>query len=78
MNFRIYIDESGTHSSDWLIIGMLFVPEHGVLHAELCDVKDRHSYFNRSPKSSLRPHPNWSSRSAQAVHPRRPIRSISP
>lgn len=35
MSFRIYVDEAGTHSEEWLIIGMLFVPDHGVLHAAL-------------------------------------------
>jgi len=52
MSYRIYIDESGTHDDRYLIIGMLFVPEHGALHAELCKCKDVHSYFNRSPKRS--------------------------
>jgi hypothetical protein len=44
------VDESGTHSDQWLVIGMLFVPGHGPLHAALCDVKNRHSYLNVSPK----------------------------
>lgn len=52
MSFRIYVDESGTHSDQWLIIGMLFVPTHGVLHSELCTVKDNHGYLNASPKYS--------------------------
>lgn len=52
MSFRIYVDESGTQSDQWLIIGMLFVPTHGVLHSALCKVKDRHAYFNASPKYS--------------------------
>lgn len=50
MAFRIYVDESGTHADAWFMIGMLFVPSHGALHAALCDVKDRRQYFNRSPK----------------------------
>lgn len=47
---RIYADESGTHSEEWLVIGMLFVPNHGALHPELCRVKDRLGYFNGSKK----------------------------
>jgi hypothetical protein len=51
MAFRIYIDESGTHEgSEWLLIGMLFVPDHGALHNALVAVKAREQYFNRSPK----------------------------
>jgi hypothetical protein len=42
----IYCDESGTHSEDWLVIGMLFVPDHASLHAGLCKVKDQNSYVN--------------------------------
>jgi len=52
MSFRIYVDESGTHSDQWLVIGMLFVPDHGRLHSALCAVKDKHSYYNKSPKLS--------------------------
>jgi Protein of unknown function (DUF3800) len=47
---RIYIDESGTHGKQWLVIGMLFVTDHGPLHAELCAAKDEIGYFNTSPK----------------------------
>ncbi|HBI41935.1 MAG TPA: hypothetical protein DDY78_03635 [Planctomycetales bacterium] len=54
MHFRIYVDEAGTHSAEWLVIGMLFVPNHGPLHAALCDVKERRAYFNESPKHSAR------------------------
>ncbi len=54
MALRIYVDESGTHESAWLIIGMLFVPDHGVLHAELCKVKDSIGYLNKSPKHSAK------------------------
>ena len=54
MRFRIYADESGTHSDTWLIIGMLFVPEHGCLHAELCAAKDQVGYSNNSPKRNAR------------------------
>lgn len=50
MCYRIYADESGTHGGDWLVIGMLFVPNHGPLHAALCKVKDDLAYFNASPK----------------------------
>ena len=53
-SFRIYADESGTHSDQWLIIGMLFVPDHGPLHAALCKAKQDVGYFNRSPKKSAR------------------------
>jgi len=51
---RIYIDESGTNSDEWLVIGMLFVPNHGPLHAALCDVKNKIGYFNKSPKRNAR------------------------
>lgn len=54
MTYRIYVDESGTHAGDWLIIGMLFVPDHGALHSDLCRVKEAKQYFNRSPKHSAR------------------------
>jgi Protein of unknown function (DUF3800) len=50
MSFRIYVDESGTQSEQWLVIGMLFVPSHGPLHSALCAAKDAHNYFNTSPK----------------------------
>jgi len=43
---RVYIDESGTHGDDWLVIGMLFVPDHGPLHSGLCKVKEDQKYFN--------------------------------
>lgn len=49
---RIYADESGTHASDWLIIGMLFVPDHGRLHSDLCGVKERVGYFNQGQQSA--------------------------
>jgi hypothetical protein len=51
---RIYIDESGTHGKQWLVIGMLFVPDHGPLHSALCDAKDNIGYFNTSPKYSAK------------------------
>ncbi|HEX2049243.1 MAG TPA: DUF3800 domain-containing protein [Actinomycetota bacterium] len=54
MAFRIYVDESGTHSDDWLVIGMLFVPQHGRLHSDLCRVKEEQAYFNRSTKRKAR------------------------
>ncbi len=54
MAFRIYIDESGTQSDKWLIIGMLFVPDHGPLHSALAKVKEDQRYFNRSPKHKAR------------------------
>lgn len=47
---RIYADESGTHSEDWLVIGMLFVPDHGKLHPDLCRIKDDLGYFNQKKK----------------------------
>jgi hypothetical protein len=53
-SFRIYADESGTHGDEWLVIGMLFVPDHGPLHAALCNSKEELQYFNRSPKKSAR------------------------
>jgi Protein of unknown function (DUF3800) len=53
--YRIYIDESGTHrGSEWLLIGMLFVPRHAELHKALCVVKDREEYLNNSPKRNAR------------------------
>jgi hypothetical protein len=52
--FRIYADESGTHGHQWLIIGMLFVPNHGPLHAALCRAKEDHGYLNTSPRRSAR------------------------
>ena len=55
MAYRIYIDESGTHKEEgWLLIGMLFVPQHGPLHNALCAVKDAEEYFNTSPKRNAR------------------------
>lgn len=61
---RIYVDESGTHLSGpllgthtggpWLVIGMLFVPDHGPLHSELCRVKEKRKYLNTSPKRNAR------------------------
>ena len=54
MAFRIYVDESGTHSDEWLVIGMLFVPDHGRLHSDLCRVKENKSYFNKSPRRNAR------------------------
>jgi hypothetical protein len=47
---RIYVDESGTHDEKWLIIGALFVPDHGLTHSELCKNKEDLKYFNASPK----------------------------
>ena len=42
---RIYVDESGTHgSSPWLVIGILFVPDHGMFHSELCGTKESQEY----------------------------------
>ena len=54
ISFRIYVDESGTHGDKWLIIGMLFVPTHGILQSELCKAKDVHGYLNTSPKRSAK------------------------
>lgn len=51
---RIYIDESGTHSREWLVIGMLFVPDHGALHPALCAAKDDVNYLNNSPKHNAK------------------------
>jgi hypothetical protein len=49
---RIYADESGTHSEEWLVIGMLFVPDHGHLHSALCAAKERHGYFNTGARKA--------------------------
>ena len=49
---RIYADESGTQSDEWLVIGMLFVPDHGRLHPDLCRIKDGLNYLNSSTKRS--------------------------
>lgn len=54
MNYRIFVDESGTHDDRYLIIGMLFVPQHGALHSDLCRVKEEQGYFNQSPKRAQR------------------------
>lgn len=54
MSFRIYVDESGTHSDEWLVIGMLFVPTHGILHSSLCAAKDKVGYLNASKKNSAK------------------------
>jgi hypothetical protein len=54
LSFRIYIDESGTHGQQWLIIGMLFVPDHGSLHSLLCKAKEDVKYLNMSPKHNAR------------------------
>jgi len=51
---RIYADESGTHGDLWLVIGMLFVPEHGMLHPALCKVKEDLAYFNKNPRHKAR------------------------
>lgn len=48
--YRIYIDESGTHDCKWLVIGCLFVPDHGSLHSELCKIKTNLNYWNHSTK----------------------------
>lgn len=60
--YRIYIDESGTHEgSDWLLIGMLFVPQHAELHKALCAAKESEGVFQYTaqaerplPRASLR------------------------
>lgn len=49
---RIYADEAGTHGGDWLIIGMLFVPDHGQLHSDLCAAKEKAEYFNGTVKTA--------------------------
>ncbi len=49
---RIYADESGTHGGGWLIIGMLFVPDHGQLHSDLCAAKEKAEYFNSGPRKA--------------------------
>jgi hypothetical protein len=49
---RIYADEAGTHGGDWLVIGMLFVPDHGQLHSDLCAVKEKAGYFNTGPRKA--------------------------
>lgn len=55
MAYRIYIDESSTHAgSEWLLIGMLFVPNHGALHNALAQAKEDESYFNTRPDRTAR------------------------
>lgn len=50
MAYRIYIDESCTHEgSDWLLIGMLFVPQHGLLHNALVAAKEAEKYYSQRP-----------------------------
>lgn len=34
------------------MIGMLFVPDHGSLHSDLCAVKEQHKYFNGTTKNA--------------------------
>jgi len=51
-DIRIYADESGTHGGDWLVIGMLFVPDHGQLHSDLCAAKEKIQYFNGGPRKA--------------------------
>lgn len=52
---RIYVDESGTEAdSEWLLIGALFVPDHGPLHSALCAVKSKRHYFNKDQKRKAR------------------------
>lgn len=46
---RIYIDEAGTNSPEWLAIGVLVVPDHKALHNSLVEVKRAQGYFNTSP-----------------------------
>lgn len=55
MAYRIYIDESGTQEDhEWLLIGMLFTPQHATLHNALCAAKDAEGYFNTKPKRKAR------------------------
>lgn len=52
---RIYVDESGTEvESKWLLIGALFVLDHGPLHTDLCAVKTARGYLNKNPKRKAR------------------------
>lgn len=47
------MDESGTHEgSGYLVIGMLFVGDHGPLHSDLCKVKEDLKYFNGSARKA--------------------------
>ena len=55
MAYRIYIDESGTQEgSEWLLIGMLFVPQHALLHKALCVAKDAEEYWNQRENRNAR------------------------
>lgn len=55
MTFRIYVDESGTQEgSDWLFIGMLFVPQHALLHNALCAAKDNEGYYDTKSKRNAK------------------------
>ncbi len=49
---RIDADESGTHANEWLVIGMLFSPDHGKLHNQLCKAKDDLEFFNRGKRKA--------------------------
>lgn len=51
---RIYIDEAGTHGGQWLVIGVLVVPDHAALHNALVRIKNAHGYFNTNPKIKSR------------------------
>ena len=49
---RIDADESGTHANEWLVIGMLFSPDHGNLHNQLCKAKDSFMFFNQGKRKA--------------------------
>ena len=49
----MYLDEAGTHDdAEWLVIGMLFVPSHGPLHADLLSVKKSLQFLNRTTRNA--------------------------
>ena len=46
----IALDESGTDSNDFMVIGALFVPSPGGLHNRLIQIKEEEKYFNSGSK----------------------------
>ncbi len=52
---HIYVDEAGTHDdAPWLVIGMLFVKQHGRLHSSLLKVQEEEKHFNAKANRAAR------------------------
>jgi hypothetical protein len=43
---RIVLDESGTHSEEFLVIGILVIPNPEQLIQKLSSIKEKYSYYN--------------------------------